>query len=269
MVRRLHLAVELDCDARVLRAAPDVRSYGSLLLTIGAASERPTWIAAAAFADRPTQLERRIVAMTRPRNPVAWPRALASVLAAAVLFTVACMAPVPATPVSTTPRSPAGSSQSEPTASDTLRQLVRTSSADLQALAQASGRLSALAQQLTTGALGCDSRMAGDTAQIRLVVMDDEVDVPQRVTVLTRDLGIDGVEMKAVSALNDAERVTCEMRSRGVIRAHGRLRGLVIFSHGVPDLTLTVVTRESGRVIAGPFRANPEAGDFEVAWGRR
>ena len=269
MLRRLHLAVELDCDARVLRAAPDVRSYGSLLLTIGAASERPMWVAAAAFADQPSQLERRIVAMTRGRNRVAWPSALASTLAAAALFTMACMAPVPATPVSTTPPPAARTGQPEPVVSDALRQLVSATAADQQALAQASGRISALAQQFATGALGCDSRLAGDTAQIRLVVLDNEVDVPQRVAVMTRDLGIDGVEMKALSAVSATNRVTCEMPSRGVIRAHGRLRGVVIFSHGLPDLTLTVVTRDSGRVIAGPFRANPEAGDFEVAWGKR
>ena len=63
-VRRLRLAIELDCDARVLRAEPDVRSYGTLLLEVGRPNGRFA-LAGAALSDRAGDLEQRIRMMTR------------------------------------------------------------------------------------------------------------------------------------------------------------------------------------------------------------
>ena len=68
IARRLHLALELDCDARVLDAGADPVRYGRLLLMIaqrqGAIALTPT------FATPPSHLERRIVAMrTRSARP--------------------------------------------------------------------------------------------------------------------------------------------------------------------------------------------------------
>lgn len=61
--RRLRLAIELDCDARVLRAHPSTERYGMLMLTI--AQRRST--APALFSPMLTEptslLERRILAM--------------------------------------------------------------------------------------------------------------------------------------------------------------------------------------------------------------
>ncbi|RMH12800.1 MAG: M56 family metallopeptidase, partial [Gemmatimonadetes bacterium] len=59
MARRLRLAVEVDCDRRVLRhARPDVRAYGALLLTVG--RHRPGWVGALAGLARPrSMLEHR------------------------------------------------------------------------------------------------------------------------------------------------------------------------------------------------------------------
>jgi TonB family protein len=62
--RRLRLAVEVDCDARVLRAHPDVRRYALLLVDVArraAVGRAP--LAAAALVEPPTDLERRIAAM--------------------------------------------------------------------------------------------------------------------------------------------------------------------------------------------------------------
>lgn len=91
---RLRLAVELDCDARVLRTHRDTRRYAELLLRV---ARRPAFAAehlpaAVALAPRPSTLERRITAMTenRSRNPVA--AAALSAAAAAVLM-AACEAP--------------------------------------------------------------------------------------------------------------------------------------------------------------------------------
>jgi TonB-dependent SusC/RagA subfamily outer membrane receptor len=64
--RRLRLAVELDCDARVVAHGAQPRAYGSLLIDMaGRTSALPF---AAALADRPSELEQRIRALGR-RGP--------------------------------------------------------------------------------------------------------------------------------------------------------------------------------------------------------
>ena len=71
-VRRLQIAVETDCDRRVMQAGADAHAYGALLLRVGARMSRGAWLAASAFAETPSLLERRIKAMTSraPRKPV-------------------------------------------------------------------------------------------------------------------------------------------------------------------------------------------------------
>ncbi len=96
--RRLRLAIELDCDARVLRAQPDVRQYAQLLLTTVRQSYRPAWadsaVAAVVAPLRPqtSHLARRLSTMTNPhsRQPLRRAAALAVGVAVigAVLFTI-------------------------------------------------------------------------------------------------------------------------------------------------------------------------------------
>jgi beta-lactamase regulating signal transducer with metallopeptidase domain len=71
MIRRLRLAMELDCDARVIRAAGGAHDYGLVLLAVGERRASPLPFAASLAAPR-TFLERRIDAMTaaRPRRPM-------------------------------------------------------------------------------------------------------------------------------------------------------------------------------------------------------
>ncbi len=71
IVNRLRLAVEIDCDARVLRQINRPREYGMLLLAVGARHATPLRYAAS-LAERKPLLERRIRAMTkiRPSHPV-------------------------------------------------------------------------------------------------------------------------------------------------------------------------------------------------------
>ena len=100
LAHRLRLAIEVDCDARVLRAHPDVRRYGLLLLTVAqrAAEGRPTrtLLAPAALAEPLTDLERRITVM---RAPVATHRVPRTVLlAAGALLSVGGFALACATP---------------------------------------------------------------------------------------------------------------------------------------------------------------------------
>jgi TonB family protein len=62
-VRRLRLAIEIDCDARVLRAHPGLERYGLLLLTIAQRREGTPQLAPA-LTEPVSELERRIDAMS-------------------------------------------------------------------------------------------------------------------------------------------------------------------------------------------------------------
>jgi TonB family protein len=62
-LRRLRLAVEMDCDRRVLRQVPDRRTYGQSLLTVAGRAARPS-LGWAAFAESSWSLQQRILAMT-------------------------------------------------------------------------------------------------------------------------------------------------------------------------------------------------------------
>lgn len=87
-VRRLRLAIEIDCDARVLAGREQVREYGALLLEVGrfASSGR---LPVAAFSEPASLLESRIRWMVA-RPPRHRP------LVAAVLIFAAAAAPVAA-----------------------------------------------------------------------------------------------------------------------------------------------------------------------------
>lgn len=93
---RLRAAIELDCDARVLRAGADVRSYGSLLLDVGRRGAASP-LSLAALSHPAPLLERRIRQMTTPRrHPLLAATAYAALAAALVL--AACEAPQPQAP---------------------------------------------------------------------------------------------------------------------------------------------------------------------------
>jgi hypothetical protein len=110
-LRRLRLAIEVDCDARVLARRADVRAYGSLLLEVG---RRGTGgrLLAAAFSEPVSFLERRIRIMTSPRVRFPWLRAGGFGAVALALVAVACEAPGPV--------------QTSPSAAGTRMQSVRT-----------------------------------------------------------------------------------------------------------------------------------------------
>jgi len=91
---RLRLAVEMDCDARVLRRMSDVHRYGLLLLNIAQRNSAGALTPAPALSEPASFLERRITAMTtKPsRHPLAL-TTLGTLALAAVVF--ACSAPTP------------------------------------------------------------------------------------------------------------------------------------------------------------------------------
>lgn len=94
MLLRMRLAVELDCDARVLRRGVKARSYGSLLLEIaGRTRARP--FGAPALADSGTHLERRLIAMTDSTHSPRRMRAAGAIMSALLLVAAACTADLP------------------------------------------------------------------------------------------------------------------------------------------------------------------------------
>jgi TonB-dependent SusC/RagA subfamily outer membrane receptor len=89
MVSRLRLAIELDCDARVLRRGVMARAYGSLLIEV-AQNASPLTLSALGFADESSQLYQRILALRAPTGSFARTRAAFAVAAAVTGVLVAC-----------------------------------------------------------------------------------------------------------------------------------------------------------------------------------
>lgn len=96
MVRRLRLALEVDCDARVIRGGAPAHEYGLLLLAVGERQTHTLTLAASLTEERPL-LERRIHAMItlRPRRPIL--ASIPFVALALVAGIAAAQTPVPDT----------------------------------------------------------------------------------------------------------------------------------------------------------------------------
>ena len=95
---RLRGAMELDCDLRVLRAYPDTRRYGSLLLAVAQRTDR-VGLLTAALTESNSLLGRRIMAM---RSPIARRRLTLTLVLGAIATTltiVACEVQAPEQPV--------------------------------------------------------------------------------------------------------------------------------------------------------------------------
>ncbi len=94
-VRRLRLAIEIDCDHRVLQRSADVKRYARLLVEIGARGTASR-LSALAFARPIPSIERRILAMTSPRHP-RYLRTLGLTLLGALLVVASCQVDAPTT----------------------------------------------------------------------------------------------------------------------------------------------------------------------------
>lgn len=97
IVSRLRLAIELDCDRRLLRAGTATRAYGDLLIALAAAASpirRPV-VLHPMFSPHTSHLSQRIIAMTeRPVHLIAMRRVAVATLAA-VAFVAACDSQLP------------------------------------------------------------------------------------------------------------------------------------------------------------------------------
>lgn len=72
LARRLRLAIEMDCDARVLRAHPSPERYGMLILTIAQRRSVAPTLFAPMLSEPTTNLERRILAMRTTKQMARW-----------------------------------------------------------------------------------------------------------------------------------------------------------------------------------------------------
>lgn len=89
MHRRLRLAVELDCDRRVLRRGVRPRTYGSFLIEVAELGRGPL-AGAVTLAPSKPNLERRLTAMTASTPRYAAARAAVIAAFGALLLTTAC-----------------------------------------------------------------------------------------------------------------------------------------------------------------------------------
>ena len=93
-LNRLRLAIELDCDRRVLRRGIPAASYGALLIDLSALrSSLPS--AMPAFSCSGSYLERRLFAMTARPSRFSAPRRAVGALIAAAAFVTACESKLP------------------------------------------------------------------------------------------------------------------------------------------------------------------------------
>jgi TonB family protein len=93
-LRRLRLAIEFDCDHRVIANGVTRREYAEALLEVGSRVSRPP-LAAAAFAENRSAVERRLRRLTAPLGQLRALRAGVAAAVAAVLLGIACESPVP------------------------------------------------------------------------------------------------------------------------------------------------------------------------------
>ncbi len=96
LASRLRSAIELDCDARVLRRGASPRQYGELLIALSEAlPSRRNSLHALALLDSPRLLEERLLAMTAPASRRV-PLAIGSLLlGGAAVVVAACNTDVP------------------------------------------------------------------------------------------------------------------------------------------------------------------------------
>ncbi len=95
MLSRLRLAVELDCDDRIMRSGVTPRSYGALLIELAGRCSSGMRIGAPALADGSSHLERRLIAMTPRRPKFARTAACALAVCSVALVALACDAKLP------------------------------------------------------------------------------------------------------------------------------------------------------------------------------
>ena len=107
-LRRLHLAVEGDCDGRVLARGIPAQKYGRLLLGV-ASGTQGLFPLVPALAERDgTFLERRLLMMKNHVGKKRMGRALGAMAVGGIFLALACETPTPPTPAVETEVGPGG-----------------------------------------------------------------------------------------------------------------------------------------------------------------
>ena len=100
-LEQLRLAIEFDCDHRVLGRGISLRQYGQLLITLSARMPRnalsPSNSTALAFSHHQSHLERRLRTMTTRPSSFRRSRVIASAIVSAVALLAACESQLPTT----------------------------------------------------------------------------------------------------------------------------------------------------------------------------
>ncbi|MBU6366813.1 MAG: M56 family metallopeptidase, partial [Gemmatimonadetes bacterium] len=94
LLARLRLAIEVDCDQRVLRLGASTGRYGRLLIDLAAAAPRLP-LSAPAFSYHTTHLERRLRTMTTPAPRHRGARRLSLLATGALALVTACESQLP------------------------------------------------------------------------------------------------------------------------------------------------------------------------------
>src|SRR5438128_707012 len=118
-VRRLCLAVEMDCDARVLARCGDAPAYGALLLRVGRRRARLP-LGAPALGEPASFLARRIRRMVTALPRWRWAGATAAGMVAAGAIFAACEAPRPVGPKAASDPSAAVKTEGGPYSPDAM-----------------------------------------------------------------------------------------------------------------------------------------------------
>jgi len=101
---QLRLAIELDCDRRVLGTGASTRQYGQLLIALsshvpqfaqGGVAHAPLALTSPAFSYHPSHLERRLITMTTRPSQFVRSRRISSGLLAALALLAACESQLP------------------------------------------------------------------------------------------------------------------------------------------------------------------------------
>jgi beta-lactamase regulating signal transducer with metallopeptidase domain len=159
MLSRLRSAIEVDCDARVLRGGCDVAEYGETLIAVGEHRSGRSW-AMAAMVPSTSFLERRIHIMLSTHSGRG--RGVAATLAALSFMTVGIAAGLPA-PSGSTPAAEAVGPSADATAQ---RGLTGSTTADHASMLDDARRLDAQRAELREQAakLEAEARDLGERA---------------------------------------------------------------------------------------------------------
>ena len=226
---RLRLAIELDCDARVLHRGVQPRPYGSLLIDIAGQSAGHR-IGALALADRTSHLERRLLAMRHSRTRFAFARTGVLCAIAFLSVAVACEARMP-TSAEVDAMSVASAEKAAVAAKLLAEKSVgRFYTVDDKLVTEAEAKAIAADKIASINILGRKSAL--DKEEIRIATLAKKVSGEQLSALKTK---LDGIEASPTNSLLNEKRQLSKKEFDGLVLIDGQ---------AVPSSTLAEVSRD-------------------------